>query len=84
MISKVLLLTLVVALASHSARTFLRNYDWESEYTLFMAGLKVTKHNAKLYNNVGHALEAQKRYKEALNYFLEAVQVQPDDVGAHM
>ena len=40
--------------------------------------------NAKLFNNVGHALESESRFGEALSYFRRAVRVQPDDVGAHI
>ena len=40
--------------------------------------------NAKLFNNVGHALESQGRHVEALEYFQTAVRVQPDDIGAHL
>uniref|UniRef100_A0A8C9VF38 Protein O-mannosyl-transferase TMTC3 n=1 Tax=Scleropages formosus TaxID=113540 RepID=A0A8C9VF38_SCLFO len=66
------------------ATTFNRNWDWESEYTLFTSALKVNKNNAKLWNNVGHALENQNNYERALKYFLQATRVQPDDIGAHM
>uniref|UniRef100_A0A6Q2XCA8 dolichyl-phosphate-mannose--protein mannosyltransferase n=1 Tax=Esox lucius TaxID=8010 RepID=A0A6Q2XCA8_ESOLU len=45
---------------------------------------QVNKNNAKLWNNVGHALENQNDYKKALRYFLQATRVQPDDIGAHM
>lgn len=75
---------LCILLLSHSLKTFNRNWDWESEYSIFMSGLKVNKRNAKLFNNVGHALESDGRYKEALNYFHAAVKVQHDDVGAHI
>lgn len=75
---------LIVALVCYAIRTIIRNYDWESEYSIFMAGIKINKKNAKLYNNVGHALESQGKYNEALEYFLKAVEVQPDDIGAHM
>lgn len=44
----------------------------------------MNRNNAKLYNNVGHALEADGRYAEALEFFNTAVNVQPDDVGAHI
>ncbi|XP_054160787.1 protein O-mannosyl-transferase Tmtc3-like isoform X2 [Oppia nitens] len=81
---RLLVCTLVFLFVCHSIKTIVRNYDWESEYTIFMAGIKINKQNAKLYNNVGHALEAHNKYTEALNYFLEAVRVQPDDIGAHM
>jgi tetratricopeptide (TPR) repeat protein len=75
---------LIIVLCCHAIKTILRNYDWESEYSIFMAGIKINKRNAKLYNNVGHALEGQAKYSEALEYFLKAVEVQPDDIGAHM
>lgn len=49
-----------------------------------MSGLKVNQKNAKLFNNVGHALEGQGRFQEALQYFHKAVSVQQDDIGAHI
>ncbi|XP_049522366.1 protein O-mannosyl-transferase Tmtc3 isoform X3 [Dermacentor silvarum] len=75
---------LLLLLTTHSLKTFVRNFEWESEYSIFMAGLKVNSQNAKLYNNVGHALEGQGDYAQALEYFLKAASVQPDDIGAHM
>ncbi|XP_062317316.1 protein O-mannosyl-transferase TMTC3 [Osmerus eperlanus] len=73
-----------VLLATHAVKTFNRNWDWETEYTLFTSALKVNKNNAKLWNNVGHALENQNSYEKALRFFLQATRVQPDDIGAHM
>ncbi|XP_029457518.1 protein O-mannosyl-transferase TMTC3 isoform X2 [Rhinatrema bivittatum] len=75
---------LLVVLFTHGLKTLHRNWDWESEYTLFMSALKVNKNNAKLWNNVGHALENEKSYERALKFFMQATQVQPDDIGAHM
>ncbi|CAH2277685.1 transmembrane and TPR repeat-containing 3 [Pelobates cultripes] len=75
---------LALVLFTHATKTFNRNWDWESEYTLFMSALKVNKNNAKLWNNVGHALENEKNYGKALRFFKQATQVQPDDIGAHM
>lgn len=54
-------------------KTYVRNFDWESEQAIFSAGLRVNQRNAKLFNNVGHALESQARYTEALEYFVQAV-----------
>uniref|UniRef100_A0A671NKU8 dolichyl-phosphate-mannose--protein mannosyltransferase n=1 Tax=Sinocyclocheilus anshuiensis TaxID=1608454 RepID=A0A671NKU8_9TELE len=73
-----------VLLTTHAVKTFNRNWDWESEYMLFTSALKVNRNNAKLWNNVGHALENQNSYERALRYFLQATRVQPDDIGAHM
>ncbi|CAG05580.1 unnamed protein product, partial [Tetraodon nigroviridis] len=83
-LKKVSWLILGVLLTTHAVKTFNRNWDWESEYTLFTSALKVNKNNAKLWNNVGHALEGQNNYGKALQYFLQATRVQPDDIGAHM
>ncbi|KAJ8894958.1 hypothetical protein PR048_000266 [Dryococelus australis] len=77
-------LLLGVLLLVHGCKTYTRNLDWENEYTIFMAGLKVNQRNAKLFNNVGHALESQNRFEEALEYFHKAVSVQGDDIGAHI
>ena len=73
-----------LTLATHAVKTVLRNQDWTDEYSLFRSGLRVNAGNAKLFNNVGHALEAKGRYEEALKYFHAAVTVQPDDIGAHI
>ncbi|XP_069485436.1 protein O-mannosyl-transferase TMTC3 [Ambystoma mexicanum] len=81
---KVAWVCLTLVLFTHSLKTLLRNWDWESEYTLFMSALKVNKNNAKLWNNVGHALENEKNYERALKFFIQATHVQPDDIGAHM
>ncbi|XP_053362470.1 protein O-mannosyl-transferase TMTC3 [Clarias gariepinus] len=83
-LKKVSWLLMGVLLTTHAVKTFYRTWDWESEYTLFTSALKVNKNNAKLWNNVGHALENQNDYERALRYFLQATRVQPDDIGAHM
>nr|NVI79238.1 putative transmembrane and TPR repeat-containing protein CG4050-like protein [Cucujiformia] len=75
---------LSILIATHATKTHLRNWDWEDEYSIFMSGLRVNQRNAKLFNNVGHALESQARYQEALIFFKTAVSVQEDDVGAHI
>nr|XP_061825330.1 protein O-mannosyl-transferase TMTC3-like [Nerophis lumbriciformis] len=83
-LKKISCLMIGLLLTTHAVKTFNRNWDWESEYTLFTSALKVNKNNAKLWNNVGHALENQNNYATALRYFLQATFVQPDDIGAHM
>ncbi|XP_004564502.1 protein O-mannosyl-transferase TMTC3 [Maylandia zebra] len=83
-LKKISWLMIGLLLTTYTVKTFHRNWDWESEYTLFTSALKVNKNNAKLWNNVGHALENQNNYAKALRYFLQATRVQPDDIGAHM
>ncbi|XP_050529637.1 protein O-mannosyl-transferase Tmtc3 [Daktulosphaira vitifoliae] len=75
---------IALLMITHIVKTYTRNWDWSSEYAIFTSGLKVNKLNAKLYNNVGHALEAENRFNEALVYFNKAVSVQHDDIGAHI
>ncbi|XP_019400814.1 PREDICTED: transmembrane and TPR repeat-containing protein 3 isoform X2 [Crocodylus porosus] len=84
MLRKLSWICLSVVLFTHALKTLHRNWDWESEYTLFMSALKVNKNNAKLWNNVGHALENEKNFERALRFFIQATHVQPDDIGAHM
>lgn len=76
---------LVLLLAVLTGKTVTRNWDWRTELTIFRSGLKVTQGtNAKLLNNVGHALEGKEDWGRALDYFHLAVKVQPDDIGAHI
>ncbi|XP_004517548.1 transmembrane and TPR repeat-containing protein CG4050 [Ceratitis capitata] len=84
MMRRLLQTTLALLLLTHALKTYRRNEDWRTEYTLFMSGVHVNARNAKLFNNVGHALENDQRYAEALLYFQQAVRIQPDDIGAHI
>ncbi|KAM7533331.1 hypothetical protein Aperf_G00000123750 [Anoplocephala perfoliata] len=71
---------LAILCSGFALKTFYRNYDWKDEYSLFTSALKVNQQNAKLWNNVGHALESQLKFDEALLYFQQA----PDDMGARI
>ncbi|GFV57338.1 protein O-mannosyl-transferase TMTC3 [Trichonephila clavipes] len=65
-------------------KTITRNFDWKNEETLFRSGLRITKNNAKLYNNLGHVMEAEGKNDDALKLFLKAAEIQPDDLGSHL
>lgn len=80
-IKKVAYFFLAMTILSHASKTYIRNWDWENEYSIFTSGLRVNAKNAKLFNNVGHALESQGNFEEALQFFKTAVRVQEDDVG---
>lgn len=77
-------ISLITLLLAHTMKSYSRNKDWKNEYSLFMSGVHVNDRNAKLFNNVGHALENEGRFTEALSYFQQAVNIQPDDIGAHI
>ena len=53
-------------------KCLVRNQDWRTEESIFLAGLRVSHTNAKLWNNVGHALESRKAYSQALTFFQQA------------
>ncbi|TGZ71533.1 hypothetical protein CRM22_002581 [Opisthorchis felineus] len=76
------LVTMVII--AFSVKTIRRNSDWTDEYNLFSSALKVNPRNAKMWNNVGHALEARGEFRQALGYFQKAVEVQPNDIGARI
>lgn len=75
---------LAILLIMDGLKCVVRNHDWRSEEAIFLAGLKVSQANAKLWNNVGHALESRESYDQALKFFQQATKAQPDDVGAHI
>lgn len=65
---------LVVLLASHATKTFIRNYDWCSEQSLYGAALRVNQKNAKMFNNMGRVLESLNRHQEAYIHYKKAIQ----------
>ena len=82
---RVLLATCAMFLCGiFAAKTVVRNSEWRDEMTIFTSGLKVTQNNAKLFNNVGHALEGKQDYVGAMRYFKRAIDIQPDDIGTHI
>ncbi|KAL3311635.1 Protein O-mannosyl-transferase tmtc3 [Cichlidogyrus casuarinus] len=79
---------LIAYLTIFANRAYLRNFDWKNEYSLFTSGVRVNPGNAKLWNNIGHSIEAPDANNSmrelALFYFQRAAIIQPDDFGAHM
>ncbi|XP_076812940.1 protein O-mannosyl-transferase TMTC3-like [Clavelina lepadiformis] len=81
---KLVMVFIVLLLFSFAFKTIHRNTEWTSEKSLFKSALKVTKQNAKVWNNIGHAYEREENYESALQYFFQATLAQPDDIGAFM
>ena len=73
-----------ILLLVFGTKTYTRNWDWKDEVSLFSSGLRFTKDNAKLFNNVGHALEAKGDYSNALRFFTHATKVEATDIGGYM
>lgn len=72
------------SIIAYSARTVIRNQDWENDFTLFQAGLAVNPNNAKLYNNIGHYYERQQQYEKAIDYFQQAAAKDEHDIGSEL
>ncbi|KAG8182833.1 hypothetical protein JTE90_000440 [Oedothorax gibbosus] len=75
---------LVIVMCLHTIKTIIRNTDWRDEESLFKSGLRVTQSNAKLYNNLGHVMESKERTQDSLKLFLQAADLQSDDLGSHL
>ncbi|KAI6655185.1 Transmembrane and TPR repeat-containing protein 3-like [Oopsacas minuta] len=75
-------LFLCITCLFYCTKTMVRNLDWSNDYSLFKSGIKINKHNAKLYNNLGHVFENREQYQEAEELFLKASGIQPDDTGS--
>lgn len=73
---------IVCLLATHSAKTAMRNRDWYSDITLFTSAVHSNPNNRKVYNNLGHEYEKMGNFTAAEELFRTASKVQPDDIGA--
>ena len=51
---------------------------WKNSAALFSHALQVTKDNAVAYNNLGTALFAEGKIKEAIDHYNETIRLQPD------
>ena len=60
---------LVLLVVFHGTALVRRNAAWRSDESLFAAGLKISATNAKLYNNLGHALETRGNLAAALTMY---------------
>ena len=56
---------------------------WENNITLYEHTLKHTSNNVIIHNNLGTALYKQDRTEEAVEHYLQALQLKPDHAKAH-
>ncbi|XP_028967817.1 protein O-mannosyl-transferase TMTC3 [Galendromus occidentalis] len=75
---------ITMLVVTHSAKTALRNLDWQSEYRLYSSALKVVPGNVKMWNNLGRFHEKNFNMLEAYNYYNQAMRLQPGDVRAYL
>ncbi|XP_026684173.1 transmembrane and TPR repeat-containing protein 3-like, partial [Diaphorina citri] len=72
---------MTVLLLSHGLKTWHRNWDWQDEYSIFMAGLKVNSRNEnnndRVLFNLGMLATDEANITEAERWFKQAVEFNP-------
>ncbi|XP_014271952.1 protein O-mannosyl-transferase TMTC2 [Halyomorpha halys] len=74
-------IALIVLILSYSARTYLRNFDWQDEESLYRSGVHINP--PKAYGNLGSVLSSQGRTKEAETAFRIALSFRPNMADVH-
>lgn len=78
---KVLGAMLLCVIVLLSARTVMRNWDWQNEETLYRSGIPVNA--AKALSNLGNVLSSQKRTKEAEQAYRKALSYRSNMADTH-
>ena len=73
---------MLITVFAFTLKTVTRSVDWTNELSLFQSGIRVNPNNAKLYNNIGHHYEKEQNWSQAIHFFRQAVDLQPDDLGS--
>ncbi len=76
-------LLIAVVVTAYSARTWVRNFDWQDNPTLYQATAKTSPGSSKAHSNWGTELIKQKRLDEAIHHLRTAVAIMPDNAVAH-
>lgn len=66
-----------------SARTIIRNRDWRTRETLWVATAKVSPTSPKAWNNMGDIYAGKGDYQSAIRAFQRAIELRPNYVDAH-
>jgi protein O-mannosyl-transferase len=74
---------LVLIVASLSVRTVIRNKDWKSEDSLWIATAQVAPSGQQIHNNLGDVYARQKDYAKAIEEFQKAIEINPNYADAY-
>jgi protein O-mannosyl-transferase len=74
---------LVLIVASLSARTIIRNKDWKSEDTLWIATAAVAPSGQQIHNNLGDVYARQGNMPKAVEEFSKAIEINPNYADAY-
>jgi len=75
-------IVLLVSLTSFAAKTFTRNFAWNSKFSLFRSGLQSTQNNAKIFYNYGNMARENGNSETAKLCYKEAIRLWPSYVIA--
>jgi len=73
---------LILIVASLSVRTIIRNRDWRSEDTLWLATAAVAPSGQQIHNNLGDVYARQGNFQKAIEEFTLATQINPNYADA--
>ena len=71
-----------VVVVAYAVRTWIRNADWQNDFTLFSAAVETTPRSAKAHYNLAIACENRGETALALRHFREALAIYPLDADA--
>ncbi|MDO8733664.1 MAG: tetratricopeptide repeat protein, partial [Elusimicrobiota bacterium] len=74
---------LITIITFFSVLTIKRNNDWLTDYTLWMAELRVEPNNYKAHYNLGVIAREEKRYNDAEERLKKAIALRPTSIPAH-
>ncbi len=78
-----LLVVLAILVGLLSVRTIIRNQDWRTRETLWVATAQVSPTSAKAWNNMGDIYSGKKDFQSAIMAFQRAIELKPDYIDAH-
>lgn len=79
-----LIIVSTVIILTFSTATYIRNTVWRSEVSLWQNAVNKSPQKARPHYNLGVFLDKQHRTEEAIQHYLQAIQIKPDYAEAHV